>query len=97
MTLQKETVDQFILEMTLIDPIEKIISKLHNHEFRDCDIKWLDNKLECFIEFAAETLNLKISAHVKSESTGHIMNDYVRKSFIDKFTNLLNYFKNLIR
>ena len=32
-------IDQFIIEASLITPIEKIISKLKNGEFRDCGIK----------------------------------------------------------
>lgn len=47
-----QVIDQFIIEASLIDPISKIVNQLNNGEFRDCDIKWLDAKLEKFTKFA---------------------------------------------
>lgn len=53
-------IDQFIIETTLVNPLEKIVNQLKNHEFRDCDIKWLDSKLEKFTELACETLGINV-------------------------------------
>jgi len=87
-------IDQFIIEMSLIDPIEKIILQLKNGEFRDCDIKWLDSKLENFIEFAAKTLGINAIMPNKLESeTFTILNNYALIYYKDKFNALLNYFK----
>ena len=36
-------IDQFIIEVYLIDPITKIINQLNKGEFMDCDIKWHGN------------------------------------------------------
>jgi len=94
--LKQEVVDQFILEVSLINPIEKILKQLKNGEFRDCDIKWLDNKLESFIKFAGETLGVKIEpmAKIKSLVT---LNDYAKNYYKTRFEILLDYFKNLIK
>ena len=87
-------IDQFIIETSLINPIEKIISQLKNGEFRDCDIKWLDSKLENFIEFAAKTLGINAIMPNKLDSeTFTILNNYALKYYKDKFNTLLNYFK----
>ena len=88
-------IDQFIIETSLINPIEKIISQLKNGEFRDCDIKWLDSKLEIFISFAAKTLG--ISGTLPSELHSEkfvILNNYALVYYKDKFNTLLNYFKS---
>jgi hypothetical protein len=87
-------IDQFIIEVALIEPIEKIINLLDNRELRDCDIKWLDKKLENFIEFAAKTLG--ITAIMPSQRERFtVLNNYVRNQYKKKFCTLLNYFKTL--
>jgi len=88
-----QVIDQFIIEVSLIAPIEKIINQLNKGEFRDCDIKWLDTKLENFIEFAAKTLG--ITAIKPSQVGKDRLNDYVLNQYLEKFKTLLNYFKNL--
>ena len=57
-------IDQFIIEVSLIDPITKIINQLNNGEFRDCDIKWLDIKLENFVVFAAKRIQINPNSFV---------------------------------
>ena len=89
-------IDQFIIEASLITPIEKIISKLKNGEFRDCDIKWLDAKLEHFIVFASKTLGINaITPSALHSDTFVILNEYALVYYKEKFTTLLNYFKNI--
>ena len=88
-------IDQFIIETALISPIEKIISQLKNGEFRDCDIKWLDSKLENFIVFAAKTLGINaIPQSGLHSETFVILNNHALVYYKDKFNTLLNYFKS---
>jgi len=92
--LDKGMVDDFIFEMTLINPIEKIIAKLKNKDYRDCDVTWLDSKLDKFIRFAAETFGMKMPAQIERKPFP-VLNDHNYKYYIEKFTTLLNYFKTL--
>lgn len=85
-------IDNFIIEVTLIDPIQDIINKLNSGSFRDCDIKWLNGKLEKFTEIACETLGLKIDKQPDTVNLPHF-NDYVKQRFLYYFNTLLNYFK----
>jgi hypothetical protein len=88
-------IDQFIIEATLIDPISKIINQLNNCEFRDCDIKWLDAKLEKFTKFACETLGIKGMMPSNIDSNKYVLlNDYVKNQYINRFSTLLGYFKS---
>jgi hypothetical protein len=88
-------IDQFIIEATLIDPISKIVNQLNNGEFRDCDIKWLDAKLEKFTKFACETLGINgmMPSDVNREKFT-LLNDYVKNQYINRFSTLLGYFKS---
>lgn len=92
--LNQDVVDQFILEVSLVRPIEKIIGKLMSGDFRDCDIAWLDKKLEDFTVFACKTLGFE--AHIPAPEKGRILNDYTKKQYVDRFSTLLNYFKGII-
>jgi|SRR6185503_578287 hypothetical protein len=91
--LNPEIVDQFIIEVTLIDPIVKIIGKLEKGEFGDRDVKWLDSKLEKFADFACKTLFLTIP--MPEPMNGKVLNDYTTKQYISRFNTLLEYFKSL--
>ena len=91
MKITDNAVHQLIIDVQLIDPLSKIISKLQNGEFRDCDIKWLDNKLADFTQFAGKTLGLTL---IKPEPTQHtILNTYITTQYINRFQTLLDYFK----
>jgi hypothetical protein len=95
MKTNNPAIDQFIIEVSLIWPIEKIINQLKNGEFRDCDIVWLDNKLEAFVGFAAKTLNIN-GVMPQSESVKpRYMNDYAFNYYSKYFNQLLEYFKSL--
>lgn len=92
-TTNNESINTFIIESVLIQPIEKILNMIKNKEIRDCDIKWLDGKMKQFIVFAGETLNIK--APVMSETEVFtIYNPYVQNYYTERFTTLLNYFKS---
>ncbi len=87
-------INQFIIQTVLITPIEDIITKLEKKEFRDCDIKWLDKKLENFTEFACETLGIKVSMPSQIEGKEvTLLNDYLVTQYSNLFNTLLTYFK----
>jgi len=87
-------VQQFIIETVLINPLKDIVKKLEEGSFRDCDIKWLDSKLENFISFALQTLSINLDPVAKGESYKH-MNDYVKDKYIGYFSTLTKYFESL--
>jgi len=90
------SIETFIINSSLIDPVNKIINQLENGEFRDCDIKWLDSKLEVFTEFACKTLGLDII--MPSKIAGEqlkTLNNHVKDQYFKRFNTLLEYFKHL--
>lgn len=88
-------IDQFIIDVSLVDPIEKILGQLERGEFRDCDLKWLDAKLDGFVEFAAKTLDIKGIMPQRESVKPAYMNDYAAKYYKKYFNTLLQYFKTL--
>lgn len=93
--LSQDTVNTFIINTVLVDPIEKIVDKLKNGDFRDCDIKWLDGKMDNFMRFAAETFGIQAlvvpgDLHNKPK----YMNDYLTRQYITRFSALLQYIKS---
>ena len=86
--------EQFIIEVSLIDPINKILNQLKNGDFRDCDINWLDKKLESFVEFAAKTLKINTVMPQSESAKPSRMNRYAYEYYINYFNHLLNYFKS---
>ncbi len=85
-------IQNFIIEASLINPVNDIIFKLEAKDFRDCDIKWLNDRLYKFTAFAAETLGVKFpQQEIVNEG---VMNEYVTERFLNAFRTLLNYFKS---
>ena len=82
----------FIFEMTIISPLNDIVSKLENREFRDCDIDWLNKKLIKYTDLALEVLGKKINL---DKAIDGIMNDNNREVFLRYFNTLLKFFKDL--
>jgi hypothetical protein len=93
MKTKNAVINQFIIEVTLIDPISKIVNQLKAKEFRDCDIKWLDAKLKNFTEFTCKTLGLEVI--LPDDIQGKVLNDYTYSQYIKRFSVLLEYFKSL--
>jgi len=90
----QSVLNSFIIEVQLINPITKIVSQLENKEFRDCDIKWLDSKLEGFINLTCQTLGVQTSIVSKSESVSpKYMGGYAIEYYTKYFNMLLDYFK----
>lgn len=93
---ENEVVSKFIIGVTLIDPIIAIIEKLEKGEFRNIDMEYLDTKLEHFTSFACKILNIDFpSLTIENDRIGRIMNDHIRKIYIERFTILLKYFESL--
>jgi hypothetical protein len=91
--MKNEALNTFIIEAVLIDPINDIIFKLKNKEFRDSDIRWLNDKFHKYTTFAASTLSVKFP-EIELISNDGVLNDYTTTRFIEAFTTLLNYFKS---
>lgn len=90
--LNSEIVNQFIIDVRIVIPIQKIVSDLEGGNFRDCDIKWLENKLCYFIEFAGKTLGINLPAQLETKNY-NILNECVKDVYLGKFKTLLEYFK----
>ena len=94
--LNKNVFNQFIIQVALIEPVEEIVNKLKKGQFRDCDINWLDKKLETFVEFTAKTLNINsVMQQPESVKPKYITTDYGKNYYINYFNTLLSYFKSL--
>jgi hypothetical protein len=91
---KQDILNQFMIEVVLIDPIENIISKLENKEFRDCDIRWLNGKLHKFVNFAAKTLGVNFNNLELVNDDGNL-NEFKRNTLLSAFRTILNYFKSL--
>lgn len=90
---QIEVLEQLIIEVSLIEPLSKIIQRLRNNDFRDCDVKWLDKKLKDFTELAFKTLYIEVV--LPDDIDGKILNDFTLQQYIDRFSVLLRYFKSI--
>lgn len=75
-------------------PIENIVKKLGDRDYRDCDIKWLNEKLKTYTSIAAKTIHLKI-AGIKPLPEG-MLNDYTYDRYTRYFTILLKHFRSYI-
>ena len=84
-------IDNFIFEVTVIDPITDLIAKIENNEFRDCDIDWLNNQLEKYTGLALKILGKKVNL---DKAVSGVMNDIIRLRFLGYFKTLLGFFKN---
>ena len=86
-----ETQQKAFLQLTLIDPVSNIISKLENNEFRNIDIRYLEEQLVKYMNLAAKTFNLNFL--LKKNYDSEFFNDYFRNEFLKYFKELLKYFK----
>lgn len=87
-------INDFIIDTTLIQPVNNIVKGLNDGIYRDCDIKWLDGKLEAFTRLACQTLGIALPAPPPTEHFT-LLNEYVKMQYINRFTTLLNYFKTI--
>ena len=87
---KQDTINTFVIESILIIPIVDIITKLKHDEFRDCDINWLNLKIETFTDIALKTLHKTFPLFSIETS---IMNHYTKTKYLHYFNTLLDYFK----
>ncbi|MDD2446036.1 MAG: hypothetical protein PHX09_04470 [Clostridia bacterium] len=93
---ENNTINQFIIEMTLINPVSDIVKKLKNNEFRDCDIAYLDRKLMDYTSFACKTLNINVALNnLDNKKDGVVINNYVSNMYISRFETILKYFETI--
>lgn len=88
----KEVVDKLIIDVLIINPIEKIIEGLKVHEYWGKDIPYLSKTLRMYTEMACKLLNI-LEVDIRDEDCE--MNDYVRTRYIERFTTLLEFFKSI--
>ncbi|GIV35428.1 MAG: hypothetical protein KatS3mg031_2963 [Chitinophagales bacterium] len=88
---RKEVIDKFVIDVLLIEPINKILSKLQSGEYRDCDVEWLDGQVLKFTKIAAEVFNVTLNGN--NNSGNKVLNEHTKKDYEKKFTTLLNFFK----
>ena len=83
-------------QLAILDPIERIISKLEDKQFLDCDLEWLEKKLSQYTKIACIAMNKKelFNDNLKSEEK-QILNDFVRGKYIYYFKTLLDFFNSL--
>jgi hypothetical protein len=90
---QREKLKQRVMiELLFIQPIEKIISGLEAKEYGNSDIDYIENKLETFMDIAAKAL--RVTGRVSHESFT-VMNEYARAKYIEYFSKLLMFFKDV--
>jgi len=90
---QNEVIQKFIIETTLINPIEKIIADLKSGKMRDCDIKFMDAKLEDLTRVAIKIIGY--GSFVDKNQSPEILNEYNTNQYILYFDTLLKLFKSI--
>jgi hypothetical protein len=90
---QRETLKQRVMiELLLIQPIEKIIAGLEAREYGNNDIDYIEKKLGDFMDIAAKSLN--VTGRVSHESFT-VLNGYARSKYIEYFSKLLMFFRDV--
>jgi hypothetical protein len=90
--MNQELINDFIIDVLLINPVKDIVDKLQKSEFRDLDIKWLDAKLEHFTVLAAKSLFIEIPETRLHHEHLTMMNGYTTTKYFNYFNTLLSYF-----
>jgi len=85
-------IDKFIIEETLISPIQKLVDELLTKPNNDKRIKVYHEKLNLFCGIAAKTFGVKLMV-INTEPSFEIMNPVVCEYYLTRFQKLLNYFK----
>jgi hypothetical protein len=89
---REELKQRVMIELLLIQPIEKIIAGLEAKEYGNNDIDYIEKKLGDFIDIAAKALN--VTGRVSHESFT-VMNEYARAKYIEYFSKLLMFFRDV--
>jgi hypothetical protein len=89
---REELKQRVMIELLLIQPIEKIIAGLEKKEYGNNDIEYIENKLETFMDIAARAL--RVTGRVSHESFT-VLNDYTSAKYIEYFSKLLMFFRDV--
>jgi hypothetical protein len=90
---KKENLKQrLMIELLLIQPIEKIIAGLEAKEYSNNDIDYIEKKLGDFMDISAKAL--RVTGRVSHESFT-VMNEYARAKYIEYFSILLMFFRDV--
>lgn len=81
-----------VIPIAANDTIEDIIAKLDANKYRDCDCKWLNEKLQQYMTIACESFGLASIVKGPIEEIGRI-NTYSYLHYKKYFSCLLEYFK----
>lgn len=95
--------NEFIYEMAIINPITEIILKLERGEFRDCDMKWLNDNLDKYANIAICSIKSMGKSKVRIGDIKHngglvregVLNDHNKERYLKAFKILLEYFKSV--
>ena len=90
--------------LAAITPIEDIILKIESNNFRDCDINYLDEKVQAFTSVALQSLhiNIVIPKHVAKDVNKHSkdyylpINDNRKDYYLRIFRVLLKHFRKYV-
>lgn len=91
--LNKNEVATFIIDVSIIDPLQSIIDRLEESKFRDVDIPWLNEQLKKFTKIAIESLGHKKT--LPPIPKFYLINTYVTEWYVKNFTILINFFKSV--
>jgi hypothetical protein len=89
---REELKQRVMIELLLIQPIEKIIAGLEAKEYGNSDIDYIEKKLGDFMDIAAKALN--VTGRVSHESFT-VMNEYACARYIEYFSKLLIFFRDV--
>ena len=97
MALSQDTVNQFIIEVQLIEPVQKIVDNLKAKNYWETDIKWLNEKLKNYTELAVKILGIEVAVYAEPPTSekGVKLNDFTYGKLLQYFTTLLNCFKSI--
>jgi len=92
--LNPTVVSNFVLEVAYIEPIQKILTRLDEGTYRDCDVEVLENKLHGFMTAAASMMSKGRPMANTPDKIPAIMNEYAKDYYRTYFKGLLNFFKS---
>lgn len=86
-------IDSFIINTLVLYPIAEIINNLNIGAYRDCDIKWLDKKLETYANLACSAIGANVCAIISDENKLTTLNQYAKDKYISYFSTIFDFFE----
>lgn len=91
---QANTFFSFFIKIKVLDPIQTILHKLENCEYRDVDVKWLNHQMIKFSNLAMDIMGHKEHLIKTDEIViNGVINSYNYKRFRDNFIILKDFFE----